>query len=112
MTSPHLSPRERAAVLWAEHVTKNTARDRDDVFDQVRAHFSEAEVVELTLICGMFNMFNRFMDSLKIPLEIQGEVDKIQRSLNLDPERVRANLQAMLDNWPAEFPQPGAKPES
>ncbi len=93
-------------MLWAEHVTKNTARGRDDVFEQVREHFNQAEVVELTLICGMFNMFNRFMDSLRIPLEIQGEVDKIQRSLNLDPERVRANLQAMLETWPAAFPKP------
>ncbi len=112
MTSPLLSPRERAAVLWAEHVTRNTARDRDDVFEQVRAHFDEAEMVELTLICGMFNMFNRLMDSLKIPLEIQDEVDKIQRSLQLDPEKVRRNLQGMLESWPKDFPQPGPKPES
>jgi len=106
MTSPHLSARERAAVLWAEHVTKNTARDRDDVFEEVKKHFNDAEIVELTLMSGLFNMFNRFMDSLKIPLEIQGEVDKIQRSLHLDPERVRTYLQTVLDTWPKEFPEP------
>jgi alkylhydroperoxidase family enzyme len=31
MESSLLSDREKAAVLWAEHVTKNTARSRDDV---------------------------------------------------------------------------------
>jgi hypothetical protein len=106
MTSPHLSPRERAAVLWAEHVTKNTAKERDDVFEQLQQHFTEAEIVELTLMSGLFNMFNRFMDSLQIDLEVQGEVDKIKRSLNLDPEKVRAYLATVLKDWPAEFPEP------
>jgi hypothetical protein len=95
-------------VLWAEHVTRNTARNRDDVYEEIRKHFSEAEIVELTLISGFFNMFNRFMDSLQIPMEVQGEVDKIKRSLNLDPEKVRTYLQTVLENWPASFPDPGA----
>jgi len=94
-------------VLWAEHVTLNTARSRDDVYEELCTHFNEAEIVELTLMCGFFNMFNRFMDSLQIPVEVQGEVDKIKRSLNLDPEKVRTYLQTVLDNWPARFPDPG-----
>ena len=106
MESEHLSDREKAAVLWAEHVTKNTAKERDDVFDHLKQHFDEAEIVELTLMSGMFNMFNRFMDSLQIDLEVQGEVDKIKRSLNLDPEKVRTYLGTVLKEWPAEFPEP------
>jgi len=109
MDSPLLSPREKAAVLWAEHVTRNTASERDDVFAELRAHFSDAEIVELTLISGMFNMFNRFMDSLQIPLEPQDEIDKIKRSLDLDTENVRAYFQTVLDNWPDEFPNPAAE---
>lgn len=111
MTSPHLSPRERAAVLWAEHVTKNTARSRDDVYDEVRKRFSDAEIVELTLMSGMFNMFNRFMDSLHIPIEPQDEVDKIKRSVRLDPDKVRTYLESILAAWPAAFPQPPAEDE-
>ena len=41
MESKLLNDREKAAVLWAEHVTNNTARSRDDVFEQVRARFNE-----------------------------------------------------------------------
>jgi uncharacterized peroxidase-related enzyme len=108
LTSPLLSPRERAAVQWAEHVTRNTARERDDVFEELKAHFNDAEIVELTLISGMFNMFNRFMDSLQVPLEPQDEIDKIKRSLNLDPENVRAYFSTVLDNWPEDFPRPVA----
>lgn len=96
-------------MLWAEHVTRNSARFRDDIYEAARKHFSEAEIVELTLICGFFNMFNRFMDSLHIPVELQGEVDKIKRSLHLDPEKVRAYLQTVLENWPARFPDPEAE---
>jgi len=40
LESPHFSPREYAAVLWAEHVIRNTARDRDDVYDEVGRQFS------------------------------------------------------------------------
>jgi alkylhydroperoxidase family enzyme len=92
-----------------EHVTRNTASDRDDVFAELRAHFNDAEIVELTLISGMFNMFNRFMDSLRVPLEPQDEIDKIKRSLDLDTENVRAYFQTVLDNWPEEFPSPAAE---
>lgn len=93
-------------MLWAEHVTRNTARSRDDVYAEVRKHFNEAEIVELTLMSAFFNMFNRFMDSLTIPVEVQAEVDKIKRSLNLDPEKVRTYLKTVLDNWPQSFPEP------
>ena len=60
MASDLLTAREKAAVLWAEHVTRNTARERDDIFQAVRREFSEEEVVELTMISGLFNFFNRF----------------------------------------------------
>lgn len=106
MESDLLSDREKAAVLWAEHVTKNTARSRDDVFDIVSKSFSEAEIVELTMISAYFNMNNRFIDSLKIPIEHEDEVNKIKGSVSLDPERIRQYLQTILDNWPKEFPGP------
>ena len=47
------------AILWAEHVTLNTAKEENGVFEQVREEFSEEEVVELTLMSGFFNLFNR-----------------------------------------------------
>ncbi|MDA0239217.1 MAG: hypothetical protein O3A84_04200 [Proteobacteria bacterium] len=106
MDSEHLSDREKMAVLWAEHVTKNTARDHDDIYLKVREHFSEVEIIELTLMSGFFNMFNRLMDSLKVPLEIQGEVDKIQRSLHLDPEKVKNYMATMVEDWPDKIPGP------
>ena len=106
MNSDKLTGREKAAVLWAEHVTKNTARSRDDVFEDVCQFFNDAEIVELTMIIAYFNMNNRFIDSLKIPIENDQEVQKIKGSVNLDPNTVRQYLQTIIDNWPEEFPAP------
>ena len=106
MDSDVLSAREKAAVLWAEHVTKNTARARDDVFDQVRAEFSEDELIELTLVSAYFNFFNRITDSLKIPIESQDEVDLIKGSVYLDPENVRSYVETLVQTWPENIPGP------
>jgi hypothetical protein len=35
----------------------------------MRAHYSDAEIAELTLMCGLFNMWNRFTAALDIELE-------------------------------------------
>ena len=67
MDSPLLTPREKATVLWAEHVTRNTAKVRDDVAEEVQRHFTDAEFVELTFVISYFNMRNRYHDSLKLP---------------------------------------------
>ena len=106
MGSNLLTEREKAAVLWAEHVTKNTARSRDDVFERVRSIFDEQEIVELTMISGLFNFRNRYMDSLQIPLEPAEEVDKIKTSGRLNTDNLKAYLQFVLDNWPETFPEP------
>ena len=99
------------AILWAEHVTRNTAKDDNGVFEQVRAVFSEEEVIELTLMSGFFNLFNRLTDSLHVPVENAEEVAKIKRSVHLDPDKVLAYLTKMVDQWPAEIPGPTNKSE-
>ena len=106
LESDLLSPREKAAILWAEHITLNTAKTRDDVYDAVRKEFSEEEIIELTLMSGFFNLFNRLTDSLHVPVEAQDEVDKIKKSVDLDPDKVKTYLQTTLDTWPETFPEP------
>lgn len=103
LASANFTEREKAALLWAEHVTLNTARKRGDVYDRVKAQFNDAEIVELTLICAMFNMINRVNDSLDVEIEAQPEIDKIQGSLVLDPERMRTYLHWLADNWGTDF---------
>jgi hypothetical protein len=105
MASDLFTDRHKAAILWAEHVTLNTARSRDDIFEQVKAVFSEPEILELTLVCASFNMTNRVADSLHLDIT-EHDVDKIKGSVRTDPENLRNYLQLILDTWPEEFPEP------
>ena len=94
---------EKEAVLLVENITKNTTRSRDGVFDHVSEDFSEAEIIKLIMISAYFNMNSRFIDSLKIQLEHEGEVNKTKGSGALDPERMRQYLQTILDKWSKDF---------
>ncbi len=69
MTSPHLDDRQKTAVRWAEAVTKMTARDDDAAFTAMKQHFSEKQIVELTVFCGMWNYSNRLCEALHVDLE-------------------------------------------
>ena len=69
MRSPDLDDRQKAAIRWAEAVTLLTARDDDDAFAAMRQHFSEKQIVELTVFCGMWNYSNRLCEALHIDLE-------------------------------------------
>src|ERR1700759_4746650 len=69
MTSPDLDDRQKAAVRWAEAVTSMTARDDDNAFAEMKKHFSEKQIVELTVFCGMWNYSNRLCEALHIDLE-------------------------------------------
>jgi alkylhydroperoxidase family enzyme len=69
MSSPHLDARQKAAVRWADTVTKMTARDDEAAFVAMKNHFSEKQIVELTIFCGMWNYSNRLCEALHIDLE-------------------------------------------
>ena len=68
-TSPHLDARQKAAVRWAEAVTTMTARDDEAAFAAMKAHFTEKQIVELTVFCGMWNYSNRLCEALHVDLE-------------------------------------------
>lgn len=54
------TPRERAALLWAETLTKISTEDvTDDLYASVRAHFSEKDLADLTLLIVAVNTANR-----------------------------------------------------
>ncbi len=58
--TPFYTDRERAALAWAEALTKLTnGRVPDDVYDEVRNHFSEEELVDLTMGVVAINCYNR-----------------------------------------------------
>jgi AhpD family alkylhydroperoxidase len=57
--------RERAALAWAEVVTNiQDGHAPDAVYEQVRAHFSDVETVNLTLVITTINAWNRISIAL------------------------------------------------
>jgi len=64
-----LSERQKALVRWTEAVTRNTAEADDEAFAELGEHYSDPEIAELTLMSGVFNMWNRFTRALQIELE-------------------------------------------
>jgi len=54
------SPRERAALAWAESLTSIAQTGAPDAdFEGLKAHFSEVEIVDLTLLITQINAWNR-----------------------------------------------------
>ena len=58
--------RERAALAWAESVTLVSQTGvPDEAFAEVKRHFSEKEIVDLTLIVASMNAWNRIAISFR-----------------------------------------------
>ena len=66
---PHLyNDRERAALAWAEAVTRlEDGQVQDEVYEIAREQFSQAELVQLTLAIVAINGWNRFNVAFRTP---------------------------------------------
>lgn len=59
--TPFFTDRERAALAWTEALTELPDNDvSDELFSKVRQHFSEKELVDLTMAVVLINGWNRF----------------------------------------------------
>jgi len=56
----------RAALDWADAIRADSNRVPDALFDRLRTHFCESEVVELTFLIGYINMLNWFNNALHV----------------------------------------------
>ncbi len=67
--TPFFNDRERAALAWAEAVTEVAdTHVPDEVYESARRHFSDKELVDLTLAVAAINSWNRLAISFrKVP---------------------------------------------
>jgi uncharacterized peroxidase-related enzyme len=68
-TSPLYSARERAALDFAVAASQQPNAVTDEVWAELRAHWSETEVVEILAVVAMFAFLNRWNDTMQTPLE-------------------------------------------
>jgi hypothetical protein len=63
-------PDQRAALLFADAMTNGPGQVPDPVFDELRRHFSEPQIVEIACVVGLFNYFNRFNNALHVEITL------------------------------------------
>jgi AhpD family alkylhydroperoxidase len=64
--SPLYTERERAALAWTEALTLiSETHAPDDVYEELRQHFNEAETANLTSLIGVINTWNRIAIGLR-----------------------------------------------
>lgn len=64
--SPLYTPRERAALAWTEAVTLIAQTQAPDAaYTEVRRQFDDKELIDLTILIGMINLWNRLAISLR-----------------------------------------------
>lgn len=61
-----LEPGWRAALDYADVIHRSGHDVTDELYGRLRASWDEGQIVEITLVIGMAEYFNRFNDSLKV----------------------------------------------
>lgn len=70
--SPLLTDAQKTALRWADAVNFFQARDDDELFAEMQRHFTDRQIVELTLGVCANSWSNRFTEALRVPLESAG----------------------------------------
>jgi AhpD family alkylhydroperoxidase len=66
--SPHFSNRERAALAYTGAITQRE-KVSDEIFEVLRKHYDEREIVEITWLNALSNYYNL----MAVPLEIESD---------------------------------------
>ncbi len=66
--SDALDDKEKAVVRYSAELAKNVAAS-DEALNELRKHFDDAEIAEITMVAGVFHVLTRFADTFKVELE-------------------------------------------
>jgi uncharacterized peroxidase-related enzyme len=67
------SEKERAALRYADKLTRTPQAITDGDFAPLKKEFSDAEIVDIHLLAGLANLTNRFTDPLGLEVEFPEE---------------------------------------
>ena len=70
-----------AVAMWAESVALNHARRDQKTFEMLRAHFSDPEIAEITLLIAARTMVNRVQEALWTDMEPEQEISEIKSNV-------------------------------
>lgn len=70
--SPLYTPAERAALAWTEAVTLISATQAPESdYEALAKHFSPKEIVDLTILIGMINLWNRLAIGMRYVHDVE-----------------------------------------
>jgi alkylhydroperoxidase family enzyme len=69
--APALAPRERLLLRLVDEL-HDTSTVSDDLWQALRAEWSDAQLIELVAIAGFYHMISFFTNALRLPLEVYG----------------------------------------
>lgn len=61
-------PAFKTALLYAEAMTRDAHRVDDRLFAEMKKHYRDSEIMEITAVVGLTNYWNRFTTALRIDL--------------------------------------------
>ena len=67
------SDKEKAAIWWADEVSHLRAKQNEAAFEAMKKYFTTRQIVELTFICGMWNLSGRVAEALHLVVEPPGK---------------------------------------
>ena len=67
---PELTDVDKLVIEYSIGVTNAPQKIKDTLFNELKIHFTESQIVELTLRICLCGFFNRFNDSLQIVSEL------------------------------------------
>lgn len=68
-----LTEKERAALLYAEELTRAPGKIEEADVEELKKYFSDAEILDLHLLVGVANLTNRFTGPLGLEVEFPEE---------------------------------------
>lgn len=89
----NLTPAEKAAINYGELFATNHLAINDEIYDGLRKHFSEEEIVELGMTVAFFVGFGRLAATThmveELPEAFQADEDKVLTPWNQESIQVR-----------------------
>ncbi len=66
LKNPELfTEKELVALEFAEVMTTDSNNVSDELYNDMKKHFDEGEIVEIASVIGIFNYFNKFNNALQ-----------------------------------------------
>ncbi len=102
LNSELFSDAEKAAMRWAEVMTEKQYQSGGPgkppqdgpAFEELKRHYSDEQIVEICFTSGFFNFWNRFTDSLRIPIEDNPVMNLFAKSVSIDPDDYARYMQS------------------